>query len=143
MSEPHGYTIFCDDIREEVGNKVSYMGRYIAELVATARPDGDPLLAKICAAVHVVVPREFPFARCRLTLLEEGGDESRILAELAVERPTGIGGDPQPDSLFIAGNFVLAPFAVRNGAFLRARAYLDDFEVKAGSLHLTVAQQAR
>ena len=34
----HLEVIFCDDIREEVGNKISYMGVYSADLTVPVLP---------------------------------------------------------------------------------------------------------
>ncbi len=33
MNEPYGWTIFCDDIREEVGGKSSFMGVYKGTMI--------------------------------------------------------------------------------------------------------------
>ncbi len=52
---PIAYTIFCDDLRQEVGNKVSYMGVYQGMMFVPAFPVALP---KLCAAVTARFPRE-------------------------------------------------------------------------------------
>jgi hypothetical protein len=49
---------FCDDVRQEIGNKFSLMGCYGTDLYVPAFPFTLP---KLCAFVHVRTPRERPF----------------------------------------------------------------------------------
>ena len=51
------HTIFCDDLRQEVGNKVSFMGCYQGELFVPFVP---LLLPKLCVYVTVSTPVERP-----------------------------------------------------------------------------------
>ena len=47
---PYGYTIFCDDFRQEIGGKLSYMGIYRGKLILN-KPLPASLL-KLCLAIH-------------------------------------------------------------------------------------------
>lgn len=49
LKEPYGTTIFCDDIRTEIGNKLSYMGAYLGDMfVASPYPIVIPRLMLFC-----------------------------------------------------------------------------------------------
>jgi hypothetical protein len=61
MIARHLQTIFCDDIRHEVGGKLSYIGVYSGRLLVP----GFPLsLPKLCVAVRAVAPRAQPLPAC-------------------------------------------------------------------------------
>src|SRR5208282_5784869 len=66
--------IFCDDIRQEVGNKLSYMGCYTGQMFVQAFPLALP---KVCVAMHAVTPADNPFKQIKFRLLK--GDE--VIAE--------------------------------------------------------------
>ena len=53
---PHAIVVFCDDIRQEVGNKQSLMGIYEQELVFSVPEEGTHL-PQICASVRLEWPR--------------------------------------------------------------------------------------
>lgn len=51
--EPFMLATFCDDVRQEVGNKLSFMGIYGANLVV---PDFPTTLVKLCCIFTLRVP---------------------------------------------------------------------------------------
>jgi len=66
MMERYGYSIFCDDIRNEPGGKLSFIGCYNAVMfTATQFP---LVLPKFCTHFHVFSPATKPYesilARC-------------------------------------------------------------------------------
>ena len=50
--KPHVETIFCDDIRDEVSGKVTYVGTYMSHLYAKNFPLSLP---KFCIAIKITV----------------------------------------------------------------------------------------
>jgi hypothetical protein len=56
MSEPYGYTIFCDDIREEVGGKITYVGTYQKDLILNVA--FPAVLPQLCFGITYASPRE-------------------------------------------------------------------------------------
>ena len=66
---------FCDDVRQEIGNKFSLMGCYGTDLYVPSFPITLP---KLCVFVHVRTPREQPFRRLTLRLMR--GED--VLSEL-------------------------------------------------------------
>jgi len=76
--ERHVQTIFCDDIRQEVSGKISYIGVYSGVLFVKAFP---ATLPKLCIAVKVATPGDNPLKSLTLRVLKD--DEQ--LQEIAVE----------------------------------------------------------
>ena len=73
-------TIFCDDIRHEVGGKFSYIGVYSGQMFVPSFPITLP---KLCLAMNVVTSADTPFRKLAMRLLM---DEA-VLAEAALVLP--------------------------------------------------------
>ncbi len=72
-------SIFCDDIRQEIGNKLSLMGIYAEEIIFPAPP---PAPLHICAVVWVTSDIDDPPQQLviRVQLQPEGTELLRIIA---------------------------------------------------------------
>ena len=82
IQENYVHTIWCDDIRQEVGNKPSFMGTYTGAMLLPALPY---VLPKLCAQIWVVSPIERPLNQVLLRVLRSDGE---IIAEFTlVEQP--------------------------------------------------------
>lgn len=68
---------FCDDIRQEVGNKYSLMGCYGNELLVKKFP---ALLPKLCVQVRVITPIDKPFYKLIIRAIMN----NEIIAEMNV-----------------------------------------------------------
>ncbi|WP_133510302.1 DUF6941 family protein [Candidatus Thiosymbion oneisti] len=69
-------TLFCDDIRHEMGGKLSFIGVYSGELLVPAFP---VTLPKLCLFVNIVTPAEEPFRSLNLRILKD----TEIVQEIA------------------------------------------------------------
>jgi hypothetical protein len=56
ITDPHGYTLFCDDVRQEKSGKMIHIGVYGRDLLTYG--DFPVALPKFCFVVSVVVPVE-------------------------------------------------------------------------------------
>jgi hypothetical protein len=74
----HIETIFCDDIRQEIGGKLSYIGAYFNALYVNELP---AVLPKFCVGIKVITPADQPFRSLKVLIKKD--DE--ILAELEPE----------------------------------------------------------
>lgn len=72
MSGRYLHTLWCDDIRQEVGNKLSFMGAYTAGLVVPQLPIVMPRLSGHC---WVVTPKDQPFERLTLKVIRDDGEK--------------------------------------------------------------------
>ncbi|MDP2811517.1 MAG: hypothetical protein Q8O34_15350 [Rhodocyclaceae bacterium] len=69
---------FCDDIRHEMGNKLSLMGCYQGELIVPAAP---VVLPKLCVYASAWTPKERPFKSLTLRVVQ---DDEIELARLEI-----------------------------------------------------------
>lgn len=65
--KPSVHVIYCDDIRQEVGNKYSYMGVYSGVLYV---PDFPVILPKLCLVVTATFPDDEEIKSLKLRLLQ-------------------------------------------------------------------------
>lgn len=68
MIARHIETLFCDDIRREMGGKLSFMGIYSEGLLVPTFP---VTLPKLCLFVKIVTPAEEPFRSLNLRVLRD------------------------------------------------------------------------
>lgn len=78
MITRHVETLFCDDIRHEVGGKLSFIGVYSGGLFVPAFP---VTLPKLCLSVKIVTPADAPIKVLNLRVLRD----EEILQEIALD----------------------------------------------------------
>lgn len=118
---------FCDDVRQEIGNKFSLMGCYGTDLYVPAFPIKLP---KLCVFVHVRTPREHPFERLTLRLVR-GND---VLSEL-VANPDKLNAGETPDYarwLSMTGILAVAPFHAAGPCRLQVLAETEAETLESG-----------
>lgn len=126
-------TIFCDDVRQETGGKMSYMGIYRGGMSVKDLPTTLP---KLCMAVRVSVSSEEPQDEVTGRILYQDD----VLFEWVLPR---LEPDLSPDinSSYRATiyHLQLAPFVIDKEGYLRVRLYAGDTEYKAGALRIELA----
>ncbi len=134
MSSDRFVTVqFCDDIRRELGNKVSLMGCYLGDLLVPSFPSVMP---QLCAQAKVYTPLNRPFERLTLRVLRQ----SDTIAEMAI--PSELLVVQKGEVLAAArwavaiGNFVLAPFPLEGPATLCVEAETEDGAIRSGILRI-------
>lgn len=113
--------IFCDDIRHEMGGKVSLIGCYTDAMLVFEFPT---VLPKLCAQVRLMTPSNRPFREVTYQVLK---DEEVILEgtpELeAVEGHSSPDGEPTVQ--YQHAQFVLSPLEITAPCTLKVRAMAD------------------
>jgi hypothetical protein len=131
--------IFCDDIRKEEGNKLSYMGVYTGFLGVTNFP---AILPRLCVALTLrLSPDMVPSneLRFRLCIDDAVSAEYAVPAEtLADSRLTASKIGDERFTQF-GTIFQMFPVQLSGPCSLRVRAICDGEEVKGGSL--TIVEQ--
>ena len=138
----YGYCIFCDDIRNEVGEKLSFIGCYNGTMFVAQK---FPMtLPKFCAHVTLVTPSTQPYRS--IVLKCYGPGEDRPLLEERLETPQmdeqeEIADKVQrvevaPVSIVAAASLVFSPLKIRQPGLISVRAVIDGAqgEVNIGSL---------
>jgi hypothetical protein len=137
---PHkldGYTIFCDDIRQEIGNKQSLMGIYGTEMhVHKPFPTAMHRMG-----FHIVLREDLdaPLTNMTLCIFLPGDEKDKPTYKAEIERSAGQIPPPPPNSdpstrRMFALNVVLNPVVLKEPGHIRVRMLVGNEEVKLGSL---------
>ena len=139
------HALYCDDLREEVGNKVSLIGVYGTELLLAKLPAVVP---KFAILVTAGAPATNPFRQfeCRVSL-----DENILVqtkqAPSDLEALT-IGWDGQPEDESPSGSgrvqllrfvFMISPFSLPNPGILRVTATTESGVLRCPALAIREA----
>ena len=138
-------TTFCDDIRQEIGGKLSYMGVYGADMFV----GGFPItLPKFCASLRVTTPADQPFRTLRFRLFRDAD----LLAEGEIEEPqlmssqAGLNEVPEIDrkDMFTAIQVMLvfAPLVLEAPCTVRVRVFTESEEMRGPGLRILLAPQS-
>ena len=132
------WTTFCDDVRREEGNKLSFLGIYATELFLPSFPVQLP---KLCFVMTVRVPveRELHSLLFRLYRDDELISEAAA-APAALQRPMDLpAGDDAPTWVLVTNVLQMFPIQFTAPCAFRVVAVVDGEEVKAGKLRVKAA----
>lgn len=137
MPTPYGYSIFCDDIRQEVGNKLTLVGIY-AGLMAFDT-DFPVTIAKLCIVVNWVQGVDDEQHPVIVKVFHRIGDDDNLIIE--GEFPVaGFEGAPKlmPDATLITASvqIALSPITFGCPGPIKVRAYYKGEEFKIGRLEI-------
>ena len=76
MSNSYVHAIWCDDIRQEVGNKPSFMGVYVGGMTVGSTP---VVLPRLAVYAWIISPLDEPLTKISLKIIR---DDGFVLAEL-------------------------------------------------------------
>lgn len=142
--KPHGTTIFCDDIRDEVGGKKTYVGVYLHDLVISG-----PLPALIPSfgfVISYLEPVNFPKKDISIKVFvpdADGKDSVLLDAQIPEGRPDVndklSDGSPIEYRVHL-GCFKVSPLIIASEGRIKVRAYSDGKEIKLGTLGVRLAK---
>jgi hypothetical protein len=75
------HTLYCDDVRHEVGGKMTFVGAYQGQMVA--EQPGELMLPKLCIVLTAQTPHSQPFQRLNVKLFRD--DEVLQEMELPIQ----------------------------------------------------------
>ncbi|NTV93959.1 MAG: hypothetical protein HGA75_00895 [Thiobacillus sp.] len=122
---------FCDDVRQEVGNKYSLMGCYTEELIVDKLP---AVLPKLCAQVRVTTPIDNPFTKFVL--------RAHLNGETIAEMDVGIADLTPPDNklelkrMGVMAIMSFSPLVVTDPGKLEIEAETEDGVLKGNALSI-------
>jgi hypothetical protein len=132
---------FCDDVRQEVGNKLSLMGCYAGELLVEQMP---AVLGKLCVQVKVSTPRDKPFER--LSVRAVFNEDVIGLLELPLEeanRQLALAVEPETVRMQIGAIMTFSPFLIEREGVIRVEAECESGVVKGGRIRVMLAASYR
>lgn len=147
FDEPFGSSIFCDDIRSEVGNKASYIGVYNAVIYVPAFPMVVP---KFGIATTFNEPRKMAENRdwsitIKIFLPGNAPDKPNVGGEIPANKATvdetfkttTLPPDPDLPELFTINTlFVMSPMILIQAGRIKVRADYGDKIIRLGTLRV-------
>ncbi len=129
--------IFCDDVRQEMGNKMSFMGCYQSELNVPTAPIG---LAKLCVYATVLTPIARPFKSLTLRVVLDGQTELARM-EIPVDALSSYSEvhDETATRSSISTALMFSPFFIEKATSLRLMADTEEGEIVGPRLLIKVA----
>jgi len=135
----HLEVIYCDDIRDEVGNKFSYMGIYTQDLTV---PNAPLLLPKLCIAVKAVTDIGDPFESLEVRIVKIKGDEETELLSTGPFPMPPLADLPKLDNdstcIFAQMYFMLTPFQIDDETIIRVKANTEREELRGAALRIRI-----
>lgn len=133
------HAIFCDDIRREIGNKVSFMGCYQGELVV---PNIPATLPKLC--VHATIVATTERAVKSLTVRLDQNEKPLAVIEVPADdfarSPPSAQADAKRWSATVG--VMLMPFNITEPCELRLVVVTEEGEMPGPRLRINVMPQA-
>lgn len=127
------HAVFCDDIRREVGNKMSLMGCYQSDLIVQSLP---MVLPKLCVFVTVSSPLSRPLKK--LAIRVDQGEKPLVVMQIAGEDLIRVTPPPQASATRFLANagIELSPFAITAPGEIRVVVVTEDGEMMGPRLRI-------
>src|ERR1700730_17425735 len=152
--EAYGYTIFCDDIRAEIGGKLTFVGAYTTEMFVHGT--FPIILPKFALGIvyhqrhdSIVLPVKFwifvPGDPDEKPSIEAGMPEEaaeQTIANVKTMAAAAQGTIQQPYATLFS-QMILTPFPIREPGILKVRAVRGDRLIRLGALRIKVADQSQ
>jgi hypothetical protein len=144
MSSRRGYTIFCDDIRHEIGGKLTLVGVYRAEMLV--RANLPVRLPKLGMMILFETPPDQPISSLELTIHLPGDPDDAPSFSGTVDQiktPAFPDDSQEVDHWFVvASDLLLSPLAIKQEGYIRVRAKVEGETFRIGALRIRRASGA-
>lgn len=136
------FVTYCEDIRQEVGNKYSLMGCFAGELQV---PQFPMLMPKLCAYFQIATPKQRMFKRLtiRLTIGDDVVQSIEYPEENLLAMQKSISHDPGDVNLItISGGCELIALTAVEPCTIRISAETEDETLLGSRLRIVLSPQA-
>ncbi|MBK6007625.1 hypothetical protein JJB11_16115 [Ramlibacter ginsenosidimutans] len=129
------FSLFCDDLRQEVGGKQTLVGVYSGAQVEINQ--APPLiLPRMCVVTHIFTPLTSPFKRLAIDARWNGAVLQRVEPEVNwLAEIQKMKGPPDAKVWNVQAALVLQPFAVSEAGVLRMYVTMDNEEFESNGLN--------
>lgn len=146
------HVIWCDDVRQEVGNKPSFMGIYTGAVVMPSVPSTLP---RLTAFINVGTPKQKPFERLKVRVVRNDSEGSvaeiemlpedlkTMTQQIAASQMIKDAEDAvEPAGIALAFILMLSPINITdNTKWLKVFVDTEDETLESFKLRFTTAQQ--
>jgi hypothetical protein len=132
MPDPRvAHCVFCDDIRQETGNKISLMGLYVGELIIVGKP--PVMLPKLGIVVWVIADVNDPIGRMTTTV--HMPPDRKELAKFEASTVNVLASGMEDAKKMIAHQIMqIAPFMIEAPGMMEVMIDTDAGELRGGRL---------
>lgn len=133
MNSAYMETIYCDDVRSEIGNKLSFMGIYGPNILLNEFP---AVLSKLCAVMSLHLPPDTQAERVTFSLYKDDEEIGRSTALLADVRKAATEQGEVNEERRLTIRFIaqITPLQLEGPCRLKAKAEIDGETIKGGRL---------
>lgn len=128
------HTLYCDDVRQEVGGKMTFVGAYQNQMLAET--PGELILPKLCIVLTAQTPHDQPFQRLRVKLFRD----EVVLQDLEIpvlDRLPNSAANGQPANFDVLGVILtLQGMKFEENATLRVRVETETEELSAAGFQV-------
>ncbi len=139
-----GFSLFCDDIRAEVGGKISVMGVYQADMIFLSNLVFPIVIPKFCILIKYYSMDAFrDEIAMRVFLPGDAKDAPSFVATLPLPQIVNASyplEDDQERIFNLTFPFIIAPFHIKQEGFIKVRALCGGVTTKLGSLMVRIAR---
>ncbi|MBI3439005.1 MAG: hypothetical protein HY054_10255 [Proteobacteria bacterium] len=136
--EPWGYTLFCDDVREEITGKYSLIGVYRQDLIIQGTLPAK--LSKLCLVVNYVQPANAPKLPLTLKVFLPGVETPISIDVDLSQIPDQAIEDPENQQIKFQAVMALADLLLQEAGTIKVRVYRNDVEIKCGGIKVYAMQ---
>jgi hypothetical protein len=137
MPEPFGISLFCDDIRDEINGKKTYVGVHDRILkIGSPKPARLP---RLCIVSHIIVPSDFEFHALRHDLVLKRAGSEEVLGSSLHEAPPRTAAPAHAFKAII--ELEISPLEVTEDCSLWVRAAFDETVMILGNLSIRFAEE--
>jgi len=147
MTDPmfRGYTIFCDDIRDEIGGKTTFVGVYKG--VMLVHDDFPIIIPKFGLAIRYQEKLGACSEQINLKVFVPGneGDVAVVEGVLPMDDvrqmppPPITDADAEPSYIEVASNIIFTPLVFPRPGLIKVRAFCGEEVIRLGSLQILKA----
>lgn len=133
-------TVWCDDIRMEIGNKMSLMGIYSNEMLVPAFPF---IIEKLCLSCKAITDIKKPFKLGRIVVSKNNDLLAEVDMAESLPLQEGVIEKPKDGAKFITAQslIVLRQIVVDKPTTFRVKLVTETGETKGQSLRVDLGQQ--
>ncbi|WP_157033079.1 DUF6941 family protein [Halomonas sp. S2151] len=130
------FNIYSDDIRQEVGDKLTFVGTYTNFLEVSEFPTTLP---RLCLAVFCSFDREEPIKR--LTIEVFLGEEKIAQTEFIPDELPQVGKNLEGSPGVLQGNLVFSPLHLKEPCVMSLVVTADEYELRGIPLDINLSSQ--
>ena len=133
------HTMYCDDVRQEIGGKMTFVGAYQNQMIA--EQPGTLVLPKLCIVLTVQTPHDQPFKKLKMRLFsgEEVLQESElpVVGRVVADATNGL-----PANFDVLGVILtLGGMRFEKSTTLRVRVETESEELSAAAFHVILKDE--